>query len=114
LTAFALPAAAEEEAAERYRNPEALAALIEAGEPEHLILDVRTPGEFESGHIPTAENLPVSTIAENPPEVPADRLIVVYCRSGNRSARAARILQEQGYSRVVDFGGIYRWQGRLD
>ncbi len=96
-----------------YENPKALAELIETGTPEYLLVDVRTPGEFNSGHIPTAVNIPVSEIGGQPPETEKERLIIVYCRSGSRSNRAAGILESLGYERVIDFGGIYRWEGDL-
>lgn len=96
-----------------YENPKALAELIETGTPEYLLVDVRTPGEYNSGHIPTAVNIPVSEIAAEPPETEKERLIIVYCRSGSRSNRAAGILESLGYKRVFDFGGIYRWEGDL-
>jgi len=98
---------------QRYADPAELAALIETGSPEHVLIDVRTPAEYSGGFIPTAVNIPVDSIAAAPPEVPKDRLVVVYCRSGNRSSRAAGTLRDLGYTRVVDFGGIMRWQGDL-
>jgi rhodanese-related sulfurtransferase len=98
---------------QRYADPAELTALIEIGSPEHILIDVRTPAEYGGGFIPTAVNIPVDNIAADPPDVPKDRLVVVYCRSGNRSSRAAGILRDLGYTRVVDFGGIMRWQGGL-
>lgn len=94
-----------------YKDPEALARLIEEGEKEHIVVDVRTPAEYADGHIPSAVNIPVSEIGEQPPSVPKDSLVVVYCRSGARSSRAAESLRSLGYTRVVDFGGLYRWGG---
>ena len=98
---------------QRYEDPAELAALIETGSPEHVLIDVRTPAEYSGGFIPTAVNIPVDTIAADLPDIPKDRLVVVYCRSGNRSSRAAGALRDLGYTRVVDFGGIMRWQGEL-
>ena len=97
-----------------YENPKVLADLIAAGEPEYLLVDVRTPAEFHSGHIPTAVNIPVSEIETRPIDVAKQKLVIVYCRSGSRSNRAAGILESLGYTRVVDFGGIYRWEGELE
>ena len=95
-------------------DPAGLAALIESGSPEYLLIDVRTPDEYSGGYIPTAVNIPVDNLGASPPDVPKDRLVIVYCRSGNRSARAAGILRSLGYTRIVDFGGIMRWQGDLE
>lgn len=80
----------------------------------HLLLDVRTAEEFNSGHIPGAVNIPVESLANRLSEVPGDQPVVVYCRSGNRSATAADILSEAGYSSIYDMGGIITWveQGR--
>jgi len=75
----------------------------------HILIDVRTPQEFSQGHIPTAVNIQVDSIGADLPDVPKDQLIIVYCRSGNRSAQAARILENAGFTEVVDFGGINRW-----
>ena len=83
-------------------------------EKGHLLLDVRTPEEFNSGHIPGAVNISVQTLPDRLSEVPDDQPVVVYCRSGNRSATASKILADAGYSEVYDMGGIITWveQGR--
>lgn len=78
----------------------------------HLLLDVRTAGEFASGHIDGAVNIPVEELASRLAEVPNDQPIVIYCRSGNRSAQAARILRSAGYAVVYDLGGIITWQAQ--
>jgi rhodanese-related sulfurtransferase len=96
-----------------YRDPEQLRQLVEEQSTPHLLLDVRTPAEYTSGHIPTARNLPLQIIAENLPAAPRDSLIILYCRSGNRSAQAKRILENEGYTNIVDFGGINRWPWEL-
>ena len=92
-----------------YRDPETLQQLIGTKDIPYLLLDVRTPGEFDSGYIPTAENLPLQIIGDKLPQVPKDSLVILYCRSGNRSAQAKRILENEGYTNIVDFGGINRW-----
>ncbi|MGB1287746.1 MAG: rhodanese-like domain-containing protein, partial [Aggregatilineales bacterium] len=78
-------------------------------ETGHILLDVRTPAEFEDGYIDGAMNINVETLADRLSEIPQDTPIVVYCRSGNRSARAATILNEAGYTPVYDLGGIQDW-----
>ena len=75
----------------------------------HLLIDVRTPEEFASGHIDGSVNIPVEEMQGRLDDVPSDVPIVVYCRSGNRSATAARILTEAGYAHVYDLGGIQDW-----
>jgi phage shock protein E len=96
-----------------YEDPDALFALIAKKSEPYNLVDVRSPQEYSTGHIPTAINRPVDEIAVNPPSRDSSMLIIVYCRSGTRSARAAAILKELGYTRVVQFGAISRWKGPL-
>ncbi|MDO4679572.1 MAG: rhodanese-like domain-containing protein [Eubacteriales bacterium] len=80
-------------------------------ESNYILLDVRTAEEFEEKHIPGAINVPNETISsEEIPELPdKNQLILVYCRSGNRSKQASQKLAEQGYTNIVEFGGINDW-----
>jgi rhodanese-related sulfurtransferase len=78
----------------------------------HLLLDVRTVGEFQSGHIAGAANIPVEELSRRLAEVPKELPVVLYCRSGNRSAHAARILRSAGYEVVYDLGGLIAWQAQ--
>lgn len=72
-----------------------------------LVVDVRTPQEFESGHYTNAVNIPLDQISSRPEEFgPADRKIVLYCRSGRRSQEALKTLQSKGYSNVLNAGGL--------
>ena len=82
-------------------------------ESGYIILDVRTPEEFADKHIPGAVNIPNETIGtEEIPELPdKDQLILVYCRSGNRSKQASEKLAALGYTNIVEFGGINSWPG---
>ncbi|MGD8552367.1 MAG: rhodanese-like domain-containing protein [Anaerolineales bacterium] len=98
-------------------SPEVVSGLIDAqtynqrfvdGE-DHLLIDVRTPEEFASGHIPGAINISVQSLPDRLDEVPNDETIVVYCRTGNRSATATDILVDAGYAPVYDLGGIVDW-----
>ena len=81
----------------------------------HVIVDVRREDEYASGHIPGAICIPNETIyKDQPEELPdLDQVILVYCRSGNRSKRAARMLYEMGYTQVYEFGGIIDWTGEI-
>ncbi len=83
---------------------------IDSGEAL-IILDVRTESEYRAGHIPDAILIPNETITDEMPDLlPAlDAEILIYCRSGNRSAQAARKLIAIGYTNVYDFGGIIDW-----
>lgn len=90
-------------------TPEEAKARLDEGE-DIVLLDVRTQEEFDAGHIPGAVCLPHDTITEDHP-LPYDKEaeILVYCRSGRRSALAAEKLAELGYENVADFGGILDW-----
>lgn len=68
-----------------------------------LLLDVRTTGEFASGHVDGARNIPVQDLAQRMTELGAPRQVVVYCRSGGRSATAAQLLRQAGHD-VLDVG----------
>lgn len=71
-----------------------------------LLLDVRTPGEYATGHIDGASNLSLQEIQSGTlPNIGTDKTIYVYCQSGNRSAQATTILKKAGYT-VEDLGGI--------
>ncbi len=75
-----------------------------------LLLDVRTENEFKSGHIEGATNISVGGLAQRMTELGAkDRPIVVYCRSGARSARARKMLNAAGFTEVHDLGAMSRW-----
>ena len=86
---------------------------IMENETGYILLDVRTTSEFAEKHIPGAINIPNETIGtEQIPELSdKDQLILVYCRSGNRSKRASEKLVALGYTNVVEFGGIIDWPG---
>lgn len=76
---------------------------------DHILIDVRTPEEFASGHIPGAVNIAVDELAQRLNEVPQDIPVVLYCRSGNRSGQAAQLLDRAGYAQIYDLGGIATW-----
>jgi phage shock protein E len=74
------------------------------------LIDVRTAGEFASGHLDGARNIPVDQLAARAGEIgPKDQPVVVYCRSGARSAAAASNLQQLGFVRVADLGPMSNW-----
>ena len=95
------------------RSPQVLAAAIRDDRALFRLIDVRTPAEYAAGHVPSAENIDYRRIGEELAAGNRDEPIVVYCKSGNRSARAARTLKDLGYTTVIDFGGINRWNGPI-
>lgn len=92
---------------------DAMAQMVD-GE-DYILLDVRTQAEYAEGHIPGAICLPNETIGSEPPAELPDReqTILVYCRSGRRSAEAAQKLADMGYVNVLEFGGILDWTGEI-
>lgn len=76
-----------------------------------LLLDVREPDEYASGHIPGSLNYPLSTLQSSLPE--KGHPLFVYCHSGARSARAASWLKARGYD-VENIGGITEYHGPLE
>ena len=109
LTGCAAPAAG---GSYRQISMDEAIAMMET-ETDYIILDVRTPQEFTDKHIPGAINIPNETIGTAQiPELPdKDQLILVYCRSGNRSKQASEKLVALGYTNIVEFGGINDWPG---
>lgn len=76
-------------------------------ESKALVVDVRTPGEFASGHHPRAVNIPVDQVESRIKEFGnKSQPIVVYCASGVRSSRAKQTLERAGYSSVINAGGF--------
>ena len=81
-----------------------------------LIIDVRTPTEWDRGHLPNAKHIEWQNIGEEIIELTNDKhsTIYVYCRSGNRSGKAKLILEQLGYSNVINAGGINEAQLFID
>lgn len=74
------------------------------------LIDVRSPEEFASGHVEGARNIPVGEIGQRSAEVgDKDAPVVVYCRSGMRSAQAKTTLESAGFTQVHNLGGMSRW-----
>ena len=82
----------------------------------YIILDVRTIEEYNDGHIPGAICIPNETIDENVVnKLPnKEQLILIYCRSGNRSKQATIKLKDLGYLNLIEFGGITDWPGEIE
>lgn len=109
-----LSGCATQSAKKTYRQitmEEAVTMLEE--ETGYTILDVRTAQEYSEKHIPGAINIANESIGtKDIPELPdKDQLILVYCRSGNRSKQASEKLVKLGYTNIVEIGGINSWPG---
>jgi phage shock protein E len=74
------------------------------------LVDVRSPDEYAGGHLPGAVNIPVQELDRRLAEIgPADHELIVYCRSGHRSTRAAELLRQHGFTRVHNLGPMTAW-----
>ena len=84
-------------------------------ETDYIIIDVRTESEYQQGHIKNAINIPNESIDESVSEILTDKdqLLLVYCRSGNRSKQASEKLAKLGYSNIYEFGGISDFSGEI-
>ena len=110
LTGCAAPA--EQAGSYRQISMDAAIGMMES-EQDYILLDVRTPEEFRERRIPGSINIPNETIgtAEIPELPDKGQLILIYCRSGNRSKQASEKLVSLGYTNIVEFGGINDWPG---
>lgn len=94
-------------------SQEALLARQQKGDPALFVLDVRTPEEFAAGHVPGAVNIPHEQVAARAADVPKDKDVVIYCRSGRRSALAAEALAAKGYTRLGHLDGdMLAWEAK--
>ena len=99
----------------RYVSMNEIISIMEENE-NYIILDVRTIEEYDEGHIPNAICIPNETIDEDViNKLPnKEQLILIYCRSGNRSKQAANKLKNLGYTNLIEFGGIIDWKGEIE
>lgn len=90
-------------------NPQQAKEIMDQGGV--TVVDVRTPEEYQQAHITEAVLVPVDSIAGAAPEARPEKnaVLLVYCRTGVRSANAAKRLAALGYTKVYDFGGIVDW-----
>lgn len=80
-----------------------------------IVLDVRTPEEYNSGHIPDAELVPLQVLDGMSSELKKDKSYLIVCRSGNRSQQASEILAEKGFKDIYNMsGGMNSWTYNLE
>lgn len=87
-------------------EPAAVKAMM-ASRMRFVLVDVRRPDEFAAGHIEGAMLMPLDTLPETFAQLPRDVRLVVYCRSGRRSAQAVSFLLAHGYGRAESLNGGY-------
>ena len=86
--------------------------LVQSG-AKVTILDVREQQEFRAGHIKGAQLIPLGQLGKRTHEIPDDRPVITVCRSGNRSAQAARLLRSKGFDVQNMSGGMIQWPGKV-
>jgi len=95
-------------------TPSEVAEKLKNGE-EIVLVDVREPYEWETGHVSEATHIPLAQVPGRLDDIPRDRDVVMICRSGGRSERARQYLAQQGYARVKNMvGGMQRWAREVD
>lgn len=92
-------------------SPAELASQLKGDRPP-VVIDVRTIGEFRSGHIQGARLIPLGELARRLNEIPKDQPVVTVCRSGSRSQMAAKQLKNEGFDVYNMTGGMMRWDGK--
>lgn len=98
----------------KFYDPIKLREIIDKPDKSIWIIDVRTPEEYRAGHIPTSKLFPLQELEKRFSELPKDKKLILYCRSGRRSSIAYNILKKHGYKDILDWGGIYRWTYSLE
>ena len=82
---------------------------------EIAIVDVRTPGEYQDGHIPGVANIPLDQLEKRIGEIPRDKKVVLICRTGNRSAAGTKLLRDKGLTNVFNSkDGMTSWKGPVE
>ena len=95
-------------------TPAEVAGKLASGE-DVVLIDVREPYEWETGHVAQAQHIPLAQVPARLDDIPREREVVMICRSGGRSERARQYLAQMGYTRVKNLvGGMQRWSREVD
>ncbi len=98
-----------------YLDPVALQELTQNPNPDIWIIDVRSTAEYQAGHIPTALSYPSSEIESRLGELPLTQYLIVHCQTGGLAqAVITGVLEPNGYTRFMNWGGIMRWPYALE
>jgi rhodanese-related sulfurtransferase len=100
-----------EEAAilKEYLAPEKLKELTDNPRDTIWIIDVRPESAYNNGHIPTAKSYPSSVIIDRLDELPLTQYLILYCETGGRAQAVIKKLEENGYTKLMNWGGFTRW-----
>jgi len=102
------------EVLKKYLDPAKLKDLTQNPDPNIIIIDVRPDAFYKNGHIPTALSFPSSTIKERLNELPKDKYIILYCETGGRAQAVIKGLEKEGYTLMMNWGGVSRWPYELE
>jgi rhodanese-related sulfurtransferase len=103
----------EGEVLKQYLPPEKLKGFVDNPDDAIWIIDVRPASAYQKGHIPTAKSFPSSSILSRLGELPKDKYLILYCETGGRAYSVLKKLEKQGYTRLMDWGGVSRWPYEL-
>lgn len=101
------------EVLKKYFSPEALKTLTENPEENIILIDVRPDSSYQNGHIPTALSYPSSVILSKLDEISKDKYIILYCETGGRAQAVIKLLEKEGYTKMLNWGGYTRWPYQL-
>ena len=99
---------------EKYYAPESLLTLVENPDSTIWIVDVRGKAAYDNRHIPTAKNYPSSEIMDLLDEIPKSIGIIFYCETGGRAQMVINNLEDEGYTKMLNWGGNSRWPYDFD
>ena len=99
----------EGEVLKQYVPPEQLKGLVDNPDDSIWIVDVRPSSSYQKGYIPTAKSFPSSEVLSRLDEIPKDQYLIVYCETGGRAQSVIKKLEKQGYTRLMNWGGMSRW-----
>ncbi len=94
---------------EQYLEPESLQVLIQNPDSTIWIIDVRPSTAYGNGHIPTAKSFPSGEILDSLDELPKSQKLIFYCETGGRAQMVINNLEDEGYTRMLNWGGYTRW-----
>ena len=106
---FAGYVGSEGEVLKKYVPPEQLKMLVDNPDDSIWIVDVRPSSSYQKGHIPSAKSFPSSEILSRLDEMPKDIYLIMYCETGGRAQSVIKKLEKQGYTRLMNWGGMSRW-----
>lgn len=96
-----------------YLAPEKLKELINTtldnSDDSIYIVDVRPADNYKEGHIPSAKSFPSSEVMSRLDELPKDKSLILYCETGGRAQAVIKMLEKQGYTKMLNWGGYTRW-----